>query len=256
MFGWFSPSCPVDNAAKNWIENRVEWLVEQFGIDQFARNVMILPIPEFFPDPFDESRESTRVLLDRVCQYLGVAATAVKLRFFSEANRPPIVDANGYSTAPTAGLYRPGAVHTIHLESGQLHDPMSLVGTMAHELAHARLLGEGRIEPEVFDHELTTDLMTIFQGMGIFLANVPRHWDSGLSYWPGTKLKKPEYMTAPMFAYALGVWGWLHNVEKPAWLGHLHYNVRGECKQALRFLFKTEETALKSLKIRMSEWLL
>lgn len=257
MFDWlFGPSCPVDPAAKAWIEERLDWLVDQFGIDEFARNPMILPTPEYFPDPYDGSRAAVHALLERVANYMRVSTDRVRLRFFTEKNRPVFVDANGYATAPTAGLYKPGAIHTIYLETGQLHESMHLVGTMAHELSHARLLGEDRIDPTVFDHELLTDLNVVFHGLGIFLANAPRHWDSGYSKWPGTELKKPEYMTLPLFAYALALWAWLRDQQKPAWLPHLHFHARGECKQALRFLFKTQDTGLKSLKIRMSEWLL
>jgi hypothetical protein len=256
MFGWFAPSCPADPAAKAWIEKRFLWLCEQFGVDQFARNVMVLPTHDFFPDPYDGSQDAACALLHRVCSYMGVDSANVKLKFYSESKRPEFVDANGYATAPSAGLYRRGHTNIIYLERNQLAEPMHLVGTMAHELAHARLLGEDRIDPKVFDHELTTDLMTVFQGLGLYLANAPRHWGSGYTTWPGTKLKKPEYMTSPMFAYALGLWGWLRDQQKPYWLGDLHFNVRGECKDALRYLFKTEDTSLKSLKIRVSEWLI
>jgi hypothetical protein len=43
---------------------------------------------------------------------------------------------------------------------------------MAHELAHQRLLGEGRVD--VFDNELLTDLTPMYNRSGVFLANNPR----------------------------------------------------------------------------------
>lgn len=33
MFGWFAPQCPVDVAAKRWVEDRLHWLSDQFGRD-------------------------------------------------------------------------------------------------------------------------------------------------------------------------------------------------------------------------------
>ena len=80
---------------------------------------------------------------------------------------------------------------------------MGLVGTMAHELAHVRLLGESRIMREEFDNELLTDLTTVAFGLGVFLANTPRNWDSHLEKWPDSDLNRPEYMSPPMFGYAL-----------------------------------------------------
>ena len=53
----------------------------------------------------------------------------------------------------------------------QLRHPVALAATLAHELAHARLLGERRIDPGRSDGEQLTDLATIFFGTGIFTAN-------------------------------------------------------------------------------------
>ena len=50
-----------------------------------------------------------------------------------------------------AGLYEG---HVIRVNEGQFADAMSLVGTLAHELAHQRLLGEGRLTGDEFDNEL------------------------------------------------------------------------------------------------------
>lgn len=58
MFDWFKPQCPVDIAAKRWVERRLQWLSEQFGCDTFTRRAVILPTDDFFPDPFDGSEAS------------------------------------------------------------------------------------------------------------------------------------------------------------------------------------------------------
>jgi hypothetical protein len=254
MFGWFSPTCPVDPCAKAWIEERFTWLIEEFGLEQWAHTPMIVPHPHYFPDDYDQTRKSAQALLNRVCEYMKVVPELVTLKFYSEANRPPFVDANGYVTGGAAGLYKEGRKHRIMIENDQLLEPMHLVGTMAHELSHARLLGEGRVAGNEYDHELLTDLNVFFHGLGIFLANAPRHWDGEYSPWPGTKLKKSEYMTLPMFAYALGLWAWLRDEPKPSWLRELRIGVRSECKGAIRYLFKTEDTTLKPLKHQLSEW--
>ena len=57
----------------------------------------------------------------------------------------------------------------------------------------------------MYDNELLTDLMTVFKGLGIFLANSPRHWDGNYTLWPGTDQRRPEYMTGAMFGYALAL---------------------------------------------------
>jgi hypothetical protein len=119
---------------------------------------------------------------------------------------------------------------------------MGVVGTMAHELAHVRLVGEGRIMREEFDNELLTDLTTVAFGLGVFLANTPRNWDSDLKKWPDSDLNRPEYMSPPMFGYALAHLAWHRGEEWPDWAGYLNWSVRGEFKQALRFLQKTGDS--------------
>jgi hypothetical protein len=117
---------------------------------------------------------------------------------------------------------------------------MHLVGTVAHELAHVRLLGDNRISADAYDNELTTDLTVVFHGLGIFLANAPRHWQSDAGVWPGTKVFKPEYMTTPMYAYALALRCWLREEPSPSWQKHLKSGIRAEFKQAMKFLWKAD----------------
>ena len=81
---------------------------------------------------------------------------------------------------------------------------------------------------EEYDNELLTDLTVVFFGLGIFLANTPRNWDSQYKKWPSTNLNKPEYMTPPMFGYALAHLAWFRGEEKPIWAKHLHWKLRGQ----------------------------
>lgn len=201
MFGWFRPTCPVDPSAKKWVERRLQWLASEFGLDTFVRRAMILPLEEFFPDAYDASQKSVRVLLDRVCRYMDADPRLVELELFTDRNEVWLVNDRGQYLPRTAGLYDERSHKTvIHLETSQLDEPMTLVGTIAHELAHLRLLGERRIPDDVFDNELLTDLTVVFHGLGLFLANVPRTWPSDFTTWPGSNGRKPEYMTQPMFA--------------------------------------------------------
>ena len=243
MFGWFRPTCPVDPQAKDWIENRLQWLADEFGLDVFTRRAPILPLEEFFPDEYDASDESVRVLLDRVCRYMDADPALVELELFTDPNAVWLVNDRGQYLPHEAGVYDEQSHTTvIHLETSQLDNPMDLVGTMAHELAHLRLLGERRILNDVFDNELLTDLTVVFHGLGIFLANVPRVWQSQFTTWPGTDARKPEYMTQPMFGYALAHSAWFRNEQKPEWSKYLRMDARSSFKQGLRYLWETGDS--------------
>lgn len=241
LFGLFS-SCNVDEDTRQWIEQRWHWLAEQFGREILLRSP-ILPTCQFFPDAYDRSDEAARLLLKRACDYMQVDHSRVDLEFYSNARQLRLVNEEGDAIATTAGTYhRDDDRFIIRIERGQLDLPMTLVGTVAHELAHARLLGEGRLNADEFDHELTTDLTVVFHGMGIFLANVPRTWKSSFSTWPDTQRLKPEYMTAAMYGYALALRCHDCGDLKPRWRGHLQPGVRAEFKQALRYLIKSKKT--------------
>jgi len=247
MFGWlFGSSCPLDPIAKNWVETSLLWMRDEFGADDLYGGPIVLPTPEFFPDPYDGSRQAVRVVFDRVCDYMGVEQGLIHLNFLKPSTNPLFLVNDGGEAVPTeaAGLYE-GAV--IRINESEMTDPMSLVGTLAHELAHQRLLGEGRIDPDVYDNELLTDLTVAFKGLGIFLANVPRHWDGNYTFWPGTEVRKPDYMTGAMFGYALALIAWIRGDDRPTWQKYVHSGVRSELRQALRFLLKTGDAKLRPI---------
>jgi hypothetical protein len=251
MFGLFRPTCPCDPAAKAWVEERLQWLVEEFDDTCLSGRPVILPTPEFFPDPYDGSKKSVRTLLDRVCEYMGVLPDLVAMKLVADAGQIWLVNESGQYLPGAAGTYSEGKrKYLIRIDQTGLDDPMGLVGTMAHELAHAKLLGEGRIMREVYDNELLTDLTAVAFGLGVFLANTPRNWDSQLGKWPDSALNRPEYMSPPMFGYALAHVAWFWDEEKPEWAGHLRWTVRGDFKQALRFLQQTGDSAFKPRRLR------
>ncbi|HKB02043.1 MAG TPA: hypothetical protein VKD90_07475 [Gemmataceae bacterium] len=251
MFGWFRPTCPCDPAAKAWVEERLQWLVEEFDDTCFSDRHVMLPTPEFFPDPYDGSKKAVRTLLDRVCEYMGVLPDLVALKLVADAGQIWLVNDAGHYLPHAAGTYSEGSrKFIIRIDRTELDNPMGLVGTMAHELAHARLLGEGRIMHDVYDNELLTDLTTVAFGLGVFLANTPRNWDSQLGRWPDSDLRKPEYMTPPMFGYALAHLAWFWEESKPEWAPYLNGAARGEFKQAVRFLEQTADSAFKPRRLR------
>jgi hypothetical protein len=233
---WSRSACTLDGVTRAWLEARWEWLTREFGGELLAAPT-ILPTNEFFPDRYDRSEAAVCLLVNRVCGYMRVDPGLVDLESYSENRRLDLVNDAGHRIGGTAGTYHSeGDRAHIRLARDQFDEPATLVGTIAHELAHMRLLGERRLPRGVVDNELVTDLTVVFHGLGVFLANCPRHWDSDLSHWPGTNVLKPEYMTTPMFGYALALRCRRRQEARPAWRRHLKPGVRAEFEQSLRFL--------------------
>jgi hypothetical protein len=239
MFGWSRPTCPCDPAAKRWVEDRLKWLVGQFGLHILLERPVIQPTDEFFPDPYDGSHASGRRLFQRVCEYMGVNPRDVEVEFFKDLS-PGAVSVLGSGTF-SAGTWQQGQrwrSGKIRIEESTLDRPSDLIGTMAHELAHQRLLGERRADNRAFDNELLTDLTAVYHGFGVFLANNPRKSTGELYYWPGTELRRPEYLSEPMLGYAMAHIAWFRDEDRPAWA------------KSLRYLQKTQDSTFVPVRLR------
>jgi hypothetical protein len=255
MFGWFRPTCPCDPVAKYWIEDRLRWLSKQFGLHVLLERPIVLPTPEFFPDPWDGSTKAARHLFNRVCGYMDVDPDSVELKFFHDS-APRSLQTLDHLLGVTAGTWSSSEngwqTGMVRIERGGLDRPADLIGIMAHELAHQRLLGEGRYDAEEYDNELLTDLTAIFHGFGVFLANNPRKSTGALRNWPGTKLRRPEYISEPMAGYAMAHIAWFRDEERPAWSKHLRWAPRGVFKQGLNYLCKTADSTFQPVRLHDS----
>jgi hypothetical protein len=245
MLNWlFRPTCPCDPEAKAWVEERLAWLADEFADSAFSGRPVVLPTDAFFPDPYDGSKKAVRRLLDRVCGYMDVVPDLVAVKFVADAGKIWLVNDAGHYVSGAAGTYEEGErKFIVRIDRSGLDHPTGLVGTIAHELAHVRLLGEGRVMREVFDNELLTDLTVVHFGLGIFLANTPRNWDGQYTKWPDTELRMPEYMTPPMFGWALAHLAWFRGEERPEWARHLNAAGRANLKQGVRYLRATADSS-------------
>ena len=252
MFDWlFKPSCPCDLAAKAWVERRLLWLAEEFDDHAFNGRRLVLPTPEFFPDKHEPTEKCVRRLLDRVCGYMDIDPDRVELKVESRFGKVWLVDESGTYLGQPVGTCEAGwGKSLIMLDSAGFDDPVGLIGTMAHELAHVHLMGEELFTGGEYDNELTTDLTVVHFGLGLFLANQERGLENAHGKWPGTGLLKPEYMTAPMFGWALAHLAWFRGEAWPAWAKYLASGPRANLKQGLRYLTATADTRYKPQRLR------
>jgi HEAT repeat protein len=237
MFGWFRPHCPVPPPEQLWIDRRMTWLAQTFGADRLRQAEVVLPTPEFFPGPYRGTEEHLRRVFRRVCRYMGVEPNRLDVGLFT----PPHPD------APEAmGLYVPGPREKVLLADTQLGDPVAAVATLAHELAHALLLGDNRIRRDEGDHEQVTDLLTVFLGFGVFGSNsVMREDSKTYGNWHYWRISRQGYLSERMYGYACALFAQARCEGAPAWAGHLRPNVRAVFKQSLTYLSKTGDSRFR-----------
>jgi hypothetical protein len=130
----------------------------------------------------------------------------------------------------------------VALRSTQLHDPLSLVATMAHELGHVILLGRKLMEPHTPAHEPMTDLLTVFLGLGIFTANSAARFrqfqDERKSGWSMHRL---GYLNEEVYGHALAKFASERQEDKPDWVQDLCTNVRAYYKKSRKWLARNPQ---------------
>src|SRR5437588_13084156 len=95
------PECPVTEAEREWLESRMAWLGEKLGTDRMVWATVPLPSDEFFPEDYEGSQADARVLLDTMCEFIGLAPDTVELFFFDA--RAPARDADDGAGGARAG---------------------------------------------------------------------------------------------------------------------------------------------------------
>jgi tetratricopeptide (TPR) repeat protein len=242
MFGWFKTTSPLTDAQRAWLDARFAWLLQQFGEARLHKAV-VTPTVEFFPEPYTGTADDAVALFNRVCHYMDVDPSGVELAFYRSA----AADDLAVSTNPTLrgfalGTYsEDGGRIRIRLEQTRLSEPHTVVATLAHELGHVHLLGDGRCSADSADHEPLTDLLTVFFGMGIFTANsVIREANWRVGNFSGWNVSRQGYLGLAEYAYALAIYAAARGEMKPKWFRYL--------RPDLRALYKSEAKRAAEMK--------
>lgn len=241
MFGWFDrkSECPVRPQVRAWLESRASWIAREFGVERIRRMPVVLPSESFFPDEYDGSKEDVRKLFERVCEHLAIDPARVDLRFYRVGDRRALSALDGWAWA--AGLYQDqDGRAVVQIEESQFREPLSLVATFAHELAHVLLLGENRLRKEEEDGERVTDLLAVFLGFGIFIANSASKSNVFLGLVEGRESARLGYLSDTELAYALAIVAWLHYEGKPPWSSLLRPYVREPMLEAICWLAEVD----------------
>lgn len=239
MFGWFEPKTPLTSDQRHWINTRFQWLRDHFGNKPLLQPV-VTPSDDFFPERYLPTDEGALTLLRRLCTYMNIYQAPVELYFYQDPNADEVAAAfRPYLNRSYAlGTYQQDQeAIRITLEVSHLHEPKSVVATLAHELGHVHLLGDGRCDPNQPDHEPLTDLLTVYFGLGIFSANNSireSYWTIGnISGW---SMARCGYMTMPEYAYALALYAQARDEFKPKWARYLRKDAQALLKLELKHL--------------------
>ncbi|MDQ4087052.1 MAG: hypothetical protein M3177_03410 [Pseudomonadota bacterium] len=193
MFSLFGPRLPIDADELEFQLATFKWLQQQFGAVGDAP--LVLPTPEFFPS-VRNGRADPRELFDDVRRAAGMEEWPCRLE--AGAAERPIDAGNAHllrheGAPPPCGTFRVeeangGRQAVITYNPSMTDDPVGLAATFAHELGHYLMATSSGTPPGGWDlHELHTDILAVYLGFGIFLANSARNFSQfqsgGQSGW-------------------------------------------------------------------------
>ena len=249
MFNWFrSARSPVDEATRDWVAWRFQWLVDTFGPAPLQLPV-VCPTVDDFPEQFDGSPAVTYSIMRRIADRIGVESAQVDLDIYEQDDgQGQLMRSAGlegrWSSDGAAGYFVEEDAHdnarfTVAIERSVATHPSSAVATIAHELCHARLLGGRYLTGNEEDGEPLTDLATVFFGYGLFTANAlvrESSWQAG--GMAGWSVGRQGYLTYPILGFALATFAVARGEDRPRWMRHLRPDARAPFRQGLSYLRK------------------
>ena len=259
MFGLFSKKqnneCPIDTEMRLWMENAFLWLAGQFGQDNIATKQMLLPTPECFPIRYDGSKQSLLKTAEIVAGQMEINIKEISLDIY-EQNIQEFTGDFGHRVWTevdkdsdeklSAGLYfdkNDEGKYDILIEKKNLNDPENLVATLAHEFSHIKLLGEKRLD---LNDESLTDLTTVAFGLGIFNANSSFKEHKSFDSYGHNSI---GYLKQREWGYALALYSFYRNEEKPDWVEFLTPNLKADFRKSMDFILaNTDKVFLEEYK--------
>lgn len=248
LFGNKKPiEAPVDEEMRQWIDNALLWLMQQFGEENLKSKKVLSPDYTDFPIKYTGQNQSALDTLKIIARQMEINADEIELEIYSEGqteiNTGNVFDRRMFMGAMedeeyTAGLYwgrQENNKYYIGLEEKNLKDPIKLVATLAHEISHIKLLGENKIEE---NNEPLTDLTTVVFGFGIFNANAAFQIHQGFDRWERSTI---GYLSQMEWGYALALYAYLRGEESPSWINHLSKNVKADFIKSEKFIRNNED---------------
>ncbi|MGD0192869.1 MAG: hypothetical protein ABSD74_19200 [Rhizomicrobium sp.] len=224
----------LDEEDEAWHLQSWVWMLKNFGgLTRLKSSPLVRPTGDFFPPTDARGHARAEHIFACVKQHAGMTDWPCQLIAQPESSPLKVGElaslepVSGSPPLGTFGVERGGEV-TITYDPAKLSEPMTLVATFAHELAHYLLATVREEAPGGHEmHEYATDLMTVFLGFGMFGANgsfnFSQFHSAGTHGW---QWSRAGYLRERDWAFALAAFLMLRGEEtgslKPLLKRHLY----------------------------------
>jgi hypothetical protein len=244
--------CPVTEHNRLWLENAFLMLLDFFGKENTQQRRILTPHYDDFPISYNGTEQPAYETMKIVAVQMEVPFESIKLIYYNDGIREVSTgspfDGKIYlrpaeQDQSASGLYwgrTEDGQYEIWLNREILSDSENLIATLAHEIAHIKLLGENRIES---NNEPLTDLTTVIFGFGIFNANVAFRAFKGFN---SQGWSAQGYLSQMQWGYALALFAHIRGEMSPEWIEHLTPNIKSDFLQGQRFILDNSEIVFQN----------
>lgn len=242
MFNFFKSNKkyePLDYETRKFFEHNLLWLIQEFPEPKIEDRKILLPTDEDFPIKWNNSKENVNDAFTIICENMQVDSSEIEITFFDNADKEinmgsSVIFMESDPEDPEhAGVFHHEKVngkYQISIDRALLKQPDALIATLAHELAHVKLLVEKQLE---VNDELLTDFTTVFFGCGIFCANAAFQYFQEVDRWGYNNF---GYLKVDEWGYALALFAFKRNESSPEWKRHLSKSVEKEFEKSLEYM--------------------
>ena len=244
LSGLFGGRTFLDPEVEPWHLDVWATLIERFSAGlPVADTPVALPTRDFFPSTEATGHAKAEHIFGCVRTIMAMPLTDWPCALVQQPRRPTGLQVAefvhiGGGDAP-GGTFRVNADGAVMITYAPdlLDDPMSLVATLGHEMAHYLLAAEDDlVEDET--HELMTDLTVAYAGLGVFGANTAFSFEQhGDAFSQGWRSRSSGYLSPRSWAFALAVFGELRG-DDGGMGNHLKPEIEGLRRQAVKYLRK------------------
>lgn len=253
MFGLFRKGPLLGAELTQWQFDTFQWLLRYTGgIEAFRQRRLILPTPQFFPHDGSQGHAFAEMMFNRVKMHADMLDWPCSLHCQDDDPNPKVSSQAFIKGAPSSpgGTFRKleegGALITYH--PNKLRDPMSMVATFAHELAHYRMSEFPEPPPGGWEvKEPATDVAAVFLGFGIFVANSRFHFAQYSQGDVGWRWQQQGYISEAEALHMHAIVSVLLGADLQQTLPHLKPALRGIFKRVHRDVMGAEDALQRLL---------
>jgi len=235
----------LDPEAEQWHLESWAWFLAHFGgRADLDLSPLVLPTGSFFPPSETKGHERALHILGCVQQHARMAGWPCSLEAQAESPELRVGEFTSlkldHTQFPAGTFALAGNEAVVTYDPASVNDPMKLIATLAHELAHYKLANVADEPPGGEDgHEPATDLLTVYLGFGLFGANsafnFAQHQEVMSQGWSYSRL---GYLSEREWVFALAVFLTLKRQPPQQTHRYLKDHLIADLGKAMRYLQK------------------